>query len=207
MKKRLLGLMSLALPTLSMAATNLVVDGSFEAFSQASGTWGTYYGTSSPVQGWLTGTYGLEIRDNVAGQAFQGSNFAELDTNKNSWISQTIHLVAGHQYLLNFEFSNRTNTAVSTNGLKWSFAGSNGSTPAEPYNNSGGNQWYSVNKIITVNSTGNYSLKFEALGTSDSLGTSLDDISVTEIPEPGTASLLLGGLGLLGALGRKRRAA
>jgi len=48
-------------------------------------------------------------------------------------------------------------------------------------------------------------LKFAAIGISDSDGGSLDNISVTAIPEPETIAILLTGLGLLAAVTRRRK--
>jgi hypothetical protein len=47
-------------------------------------------------------------------------------------------------------------------------------------------------------------LKFAAIGISDSDGSSLDNISVTAIPEPETFAMLLTGLGLLAGVTRRR---
>ena len=47
-------------------------------------------------------------------------------------------------------------------------------------------------------------LKFAAIGISDSDGGSLDNISVTAIPEPETFAMLLTGLGLLAGVTRRR---
>ena len=48
-------------------------------------------------------------------------------------------------------------------------------------------------------------LKFAAIGISDSDGGSLDNISVTAIPEPETFAMLLTGLGLLAGVTRRRK--
>ena len=77
----------------SAAATqiNLIENGSFESVGQSAGTWNIY----SSLAGWQVGTNGVEIRNNVEGAAYDQFNFVELDTNVNSWISQTFETTIG----------------------------------------------------------------------------------------------------------------
>ena len=60
-----------------IASANLIINGSFEANSQANGTWNVY----NSLIGWQT-AYGpgIELRNNVAGTASDGVNFVELDS-------------------------------------------------------------------------------------------------------------------------------
>ena len=49
-------------------------------------------------------------------------------------------------------------------------------------------------------------LSFSAQGTSDSYGGSIDNISVTSaVPEPESYVMLLAGMGLIGAVARRRQ--
>jgi hypothetical protein len=59
---------------------NLVSNGGFEATDQGNGSWNIY----SNLPGWDGGVAGIELRNNVAGTAFEGKNFVELDTTRNS---------------------------------------------------------------------------------------------------------------------------
>jgi hypothetical protein len=48
-------------------------------------------------------------------------------------------------------------------------------------------------------------LSLVGTGTVDSLGTSLDNVQLTPVPEPGSTAMLLAGLGAMGLISRRRR--
>ena len=91
------------------SAANLVVNGSFEANLQGNGSWHIY----SNLTGWTGGANGIELRDNVAGAAFDGANYVELDTYANSSIAQTIGTTLGTQYNLSFAYSPREGVSAA----------------------------------------------------------------------------------------------
>ncbi|OWQ93715.1 hypothetical protein CDN99_04490 [Roseateles aquatilis] len=196
--KRLIAAALFAAPLFAMAApVNLLTNGSFESTVVGSGS----YTIVNSTAGWTVGPNGLEIRNNVAGSAFDGVNFVELDTTANSWISQTLNTVFGATYTMSFAYANRPDQlGAASNGLSWSIGSLSGLV---------GNNTNTTWQTFTTTFTGTGSpmtLKFAAAGISDSYGTSLDKVSVTAVPEPESLALLLAGLGAMGVVLRRRKA-
>jgi hypothetical protein len=179
------------------AATELLTNGSFELNTQANNSWNIY----SNLTGWTGGAYGIELRNNVEGVASNGLNFVELDTNANSSMSQSINTVLNQRYTLTFQFQDRVNVPTSSQGLQVNWGGNTVAT----VNNSLGGGWQQA--TYTLIGTGHAeTLSFQAVGTSDGLGTSLDHVSLTAaVPEPETYAMMLLGLGMVGAIARRRK--
>jgi hypothetical protein len=193
--------LAIALP--SQASENLVVNGSFEANAVGNGSWinlGSIEGwTVLPGQG-----SGFEIRNNAVGRAFDGNNFIELDTNGNSHIGQSFaNLVAGASYSLSFAYSPRVQQSAATNGIEvfW-----NGQQLGGTLTGQGGSEhaWVVQGFQLTA-LAGLNQLSFRAVGLSDSLGGSLDGVRlVSNVPEPTSYALMIGGLMALAVLKRRR---
>ncbi len=197
LKKSLAAAALAALSFGASAATNLVGDGSFDATVVNGGSWTTVYSTQGWNDPWVTGNAGLEIRNSVAGNAIDGPNFVELDTDQNSTISQTLSTVAGQEYALSFWVEDRANTAASTNGVTYTIDGVTntvvgGTTPT-----------WTRESLTFVASSSSTTLTFAAAGTSDGYGSSLDNVEVSAVPEPATFVLMASGLALFG-LSRRR---
>lgn len=207
--KRLLALIALTtFGALASAApvTNLLVNGGFESTTVANGGWVNV----SSIAGWTwlggPGT-GFEIRNNVAGAAQEGRNYIELDTNGNTLIGQYLdNLVSGATYDLSFWYSPREWQAASTNGIQvfW-----NGVQIGDTLTGTGGagNSW-SQHEMLVKAQAGRNLLSFASVGSSDSLGGNLDNVSLkNRVPEPGSLALTfaaLAGAFLLPAVLRRR---
>ena len=153
------------------------------------------------MTGW-TSTNGIEIRNNVSGTAQSGNNFVELDTTGNSTMFQNI--AATGKVVLSFWYSARPFTGA-TNDLGVIFGGFNTTLLAGVSNNTAQHNWQHFSQVVDLGSAPSTHLVFYAGGTSDSYGGSIDNISVTAVPEPETYAMLLAGLGLMGSIARRRK--
>jgi hypothetical protein len=205
--KRLIAASLFAAPLFALAApVNLLTNGSFESTIVSNGS----YAILDSIPGWTVGPHGVELRNNVAGAAFNGSNFAELDTTTNSWISQTLNTALGTAYTLTFSYANRPdNQGAVSNGLSWSIGSLAGTVGADTTTS-----WQSFTTTFT--GTGSpMTLRFGSVGRSDSFGTSLDNVSViaaaggnaAAVPEPQSLALMLAGFGAMGLILRRRKGA
>lgn len=160
------------------------------------GTFGTYL----QADGWTaTGPNNpIELQNNVAGApAPTGGNvFVELDSTRNSEMSRTIS--AGGSYTLDFLYSPRPGRPASTNGIQVLLNGvvfnPPGTVTGGPF---GTTQWsaYSIGKFYAAAGS---TLTFKAVGTSDSFGGYVDNISLAAVPEPATWAMMIMGFGLAG---------
>lgn len=193
MKKTILAAV-LTAPLLASAATELVTNGSFEATSQADGTWGIY----SSLPGW-SGLPEVELRNNIVGAAQNGVNFVELDAYSNSGISQTINWTG--LVKLSFWYSARPGTGA-TNDITVNFGNFSTTVLNGVGNDGSSHNWQHYETTLAL--SGPTALTFRAAGPNDSLGGSLDNVSVTAVPEPESYAMLLAGLGVMGAVARRR---
>jgi hypothetical protein len=197
--KKLLAIAAL-LSASALAHANLVVNGGFEQYtSVGAGTWATF----GSGYGWTTAANGVEIRNAVAGFAAEGVRFAELDTNANGSIWQTIHTGANQTLKLTFSYAPRPGVSAGSNPIQvfWN----NQSLATITGNGNQSSSWLDFSYGVTADASGSGVLKFRAIGVSDSYGGSLDNVSVTAVPEPQSISILLAGLGILAVMTRRRQ--
>jgi hypothetical protein len=203
------------------APTNLIQNGSFEEFavcahkSCTTVLGGETYLTLGDRQltGWEAGDNGVELRNNLFGAAQSGNYFVELDTTKNSSISQKVNITSAGSYLLSFWYAARPdngNMPAGTDQIAWGFGnGEDASgTVLKSYKKVGATTWTQFSQVFTFEKAGKVELAFSAKGASDSFGGSLDNVSLTNItpvPEPESYAMLIAGLGLMAAIARRRK--
>ena len=187
----------LASTSLTSAAANLVVNGSFEQPLQDPGTWGIY----ANIPGWI-GEDDIEIRNNYDGIAKDGVNFVELDTFDNGSMSQTIF--ASGRVRLSFWYSPRgiNVVPVGSNTLAFSLGDLSGVLLADAPGLSE-HDWQEFVGIADLGNSGSAVLRFTAQGISDQFGGSLDHVTVTAVPLPGALLMLGAALGCVG-IGARR---
>ena len=200
----LVGMLSLALGLIPIQASNggnLVVNGGFEEPVVATPQdWDIY--TSAEIPGWSVewmpgpDTYNglsrpaeasIELHREIFGAAAEGQQYAELDSD---WdgpggsytgepasvrIYQDLPTMPGEEYELTFDFSPRPDTDASNNILNVTWNGINVDIISAP----GGTGTVWTEHTYTLTATGYVTrLAFTDMGTNDSLGTFLDDVSV-----------------------------
>lgn len=191
----------LVLGAMGAQAANLVTNGSFEADSQSG------VAIHSSLTGWVGGAKGIELHGSSGGAAQDGVNFIELDTTKNSTMSQSISIAQAGSYALSFWYRaspGQGSINANTDTLGWSFAGASGSV-LNNWKLAGTDNWQQFKTVVTVTGAGSQALSFSALGRSDGYGGVVDNVAVSAIPEPETFAMLLAGLGLMGAIARRRK--
>ena len=157
---------------------NLVSNGSFEApiVTAHNGQWQQFAPSTTGISWTVTGD-SLELQRGILGGASDGSQHAELDAQDSVTISQTLSTVSGQAYEISFDYKARPNTASNTNGMNVTWNG----VDIAP-NLTLGNTW----QTHTVNATGTGSdtISFADAGTSDGIGTFLDNVSVMRTGSP-----------------------
>ena len=111
---------------------------------------------------------------------------------------------AGHDYVLSGSFSPRIGVAAASNDIDVFWNGTKLSTLGGSGAGLTAHSWTKFS--YTVTGTGADVLRFAAAGLSDSLGGSLDNVSLSAVPEPTSLALVLAALGAAGAVARRRKA-
>jgi len=200
--KYIKSLLALAVATSAFgaqAATELVTNGSFELLSVASplGGYLKVAGGDNTITGWTVGSTSVDVINGAYG-AIDGNSIDMLGTPGPGSLSQLLSTVANQTYQLsfdlsynggaykdiNFAFGTSTNTAAATSS----------SSPFFHYSGI-----YTAAGATTL-------LAFYSTGGSNNSGVVLDNVSVTVVPEPESYAMLLAGLGLMGAIARRRTA-
>jgi hypothetical protein len=170
--------LGIALLTLGLGApahaTNLVTNGSFETptsglffFGSIPG-WTLVSGGGGFIETNPASTYGVTGQDGV--------RVLELDSNSNTRIRQNLSTTPGYTYRLSFLTAKRGGTLDASNQIRAYWDGTLMAT-VNPTST------VMANNSLLVTATSNLTaLEFEGGGTSDSLGSMLDNVRVDYIP-------------------------
>jgi hypothetical protein len=139
------------------------------------------------------------VRNDVAGSAQDGDIFVELDYYNNSLMYQSLITEVGKAYNLTYYYAPRIGVSAASNGIQLYF--NSGLLDDVTGDGNVSSDW--ILRSFTVYGTGSDTIKFVATGTDDSYGGSLDNVSMTPVPEP--LSVILVGLGLIGLVGIRRK--
>ena len=168
---------------------NLVQNGSFEAPTVSN--WSHIISGTDGLE-WSVSGGPIEIQRGILGGASDGAQHAELDSTGSVTISQSISTTSGQSYLVSFDYKARPDTTQSTNGIQvqWNDIDiASGITFSDTWQT----------HTVMVNGTGSDTLSFMDMGTSDGLGTFLDNVSVvaSDVPlftaqsiQPGTPNII-----------------
>ena len=129
----------------------------------------------------------LEIHEGVLGAAFEGDQYAELDTDwggptdggtgepASVMIYQDIPTTPGTAYQIVFAFAARPNTPASDNRLEVGWGGTVAHDTGNVADGNAGIEWQEIT-VDVVATTSTTRLSFTDRGTANSLGTFLDDV-------------------------------
>ncbi|MFA9217980.1 MAG: PEP-CTERM sorting domain-containing protein [Sphingomonadaceae bacterium] len=183
MKKLVIVAMLLASSVSAHAATELVVNGDFETGNFSGWTKSGNISLSDVIANSVTSNHTFVWRSGATGSA--------------AFISQNLTTTVGYKYTLSFDVFN---SATSASTFEADFAG----TKVYEFSNQAQN-WTHVTLTDLVATGNSTELKFGA--RNDPSFTRLDNVSVTvsAVPEPETYAMLLAGIGLMGAVARRRK--
>lgn len=202
----------------SMAAANLVINGSFETLPESLNRNGNTWGQFAKLDGWQllngdkfeiqlatdfqnaeTGYYRRFNPSSSDGTA----HYLELNANRLGAIGQSFSTIVGQSYTLKFDYSGRSDSGQNNNSLAnvyW------GSKLVATLNEAPSSGWQTFTYTLTADSTTTL-LAFQSLGPTarPTYGSYLDAISVTStVPEPEYFAMFALGLVVVGfSIGRK----
>ncbi len=166
--------------------TNLIVNSGFETPDippgVSVGPVGGWKDFSTPILGWIP-VDKFEILDHVIPvvgyiwEAYEGDQFAQLESYGNGGISQTISTTPGQTYVLIFAYSPRPAVAANSNIINIYINDVSFGYVTEDGTGMINTSWYLYRGTFTATGTST-TIKFLASGISDNYGGFLDDVWV-----------------------------
>lgn len=201
-KKFLVGAALALLSSVSWAAgPNLITNGGFES-SSFSGGFTTFAAGSSGLTGWTIGQDSVDLI-NTYWAPSSGKYSLDLSGNQDGTISQSFSTVVGQKYVVSFDMA--ANPDDRADPVKLMQVGLS-QQPVYEFSSVGhthSNMGWTTQSFSFVATSTSSTLHFASMQDSAG-GVALDNISVSAVPEPETYALFLAGLGLMGAIARRR---
>ena len=195
------GVIAAIAPLVHAIGPELIVNGGFES-STFTGPYTTFLAGSTALTGWTIGGDSVDLINTYWSPA-SGSYSLDLSGNNDGTISQSFATTIGQKYQVSFSMAGNPD---DTDKLKTVQVGlyDQGFYTFDASGKSHTNMGW-LNKSFQFTATDTSSTLFFT-GTQESpYGVALDNISVSAVPEPEMLAMMLAGLGVIGAVARRRR--
>jgi choice-of-anchor C domain-containing protein len=194
--------------TACLAASAAAYAGPFQngSFEQNSYSGSVGYQTlntdDTSITGWVVSSGNVDLI-NTYWQAADGNFSLDLSGNEAGAISQTFDTVAGHGYDVTFDLAGNTDGGNVIKQLLVSAAGVSGQYSFNTTGDSNSSMGWTLETFFFVADAASTTLTFASL-EQNPYGPALDNVTVTDVPEPMAIALFGVGLLGLGAAGRRR---